>query len=99
MKKTSVFLEGVLWLKLCWNRANSHFAIPFSILEKAALGAILLKIYGIDNMTAVYAFGVLLIGLMLFVGYVDIFYGVFGLEQSLSNRYNPELQRLLRKRR
>lgn len=90
-------IDFFLYVKLCVNRAYSHFSMPVSVLNTTMLIAVLLKLNNVSMWTsACIGFGAFCFFLLL--GYFDVKYGLFAREQSISNRYNPEMQQLLSRR-
>jgi len=89
--KLKIFKKYV-YTKLCINRTMSHIATPLSILDKALMVLILLKISGSQNYYVLVALGGIIIMLGMFaIGHLDLKYGLAETEQSLQNAYNPEL--------
>lgn len=90
-------INAFLYFKLCTNRALSHLGSIKNVLEIALLLAIWLGVTKKDlaMMTALCVIGILLVFL---VGHVDVKSGVAAREASLGNRYNPELQTLLKRK-
>ena len=84
-----------LYLKYCANRAMSHLGAVKAIIEIGLLFAIWLKIQDYSLFTIVMLCGVTL---LIIVGHVDVNLGIAEKENSLSNKYNPEIQRILRKK-
>lgn len=86
-----------LYVKLCWNRSMSHINIPLSVFEKVMLVLIYLKLSNIGNLLITGIIISVLVLTIFVVGHLDIRHGLAEKEQSLSNKYNPELQELLKK--
>ena len=89
-----------LKLKMYWNRANSHLAIPLSIVEKVILVFTGLRLLNYQVKTSIYLtilFGSLLIIAILFAGYLDVKFGLYLKENSLNNQQNKELMEALKK--
>ena len=89
-------IDKLIYLKFCWNRAWGHINVPLSIIEKAMLLAVFLKVYGISSWVAVTVSAVLMSLLVLLVGHLDVKWGVASMETSILNRYNPELQNIMK---
>ena len=90
-------IKKYLLLKLYWNRSMSHLALPLAIFERLALVVILLKMFNVYNSLFVVIAGIFFTVGCLIVGWVDVHFHVYELENSVNNRYNRELQRLLRR--
>lgn len=91
--KEKVFKKYV-YAKLCINRTMSHVAVPMTILDKALLVVLLLKVNNAGNTAWILVAAAciaLLLG-MLVVGHWDLKHGLAEAEQSLNNRFNPELR-------
>jgi hypothetical protein len=70
----------------------SHIATPLSILDKALMVLILLKVSGTHNYYVWVILGAVLIMIgMLIIGHLDLKHGLAETEQSMNNLYNPEL--------
>ena len=89
-------IQKYLFLKLCFGRALSHFSLFSGLLDKILLIAVFLKLFGVQNYFLVGVVGVIASVILLLVGYFDLRCGVAEAEVSLSNKFNPEIQRLLR---
>lgn len=87
----------LLYLKLCLQRANSHISIPLGLLDKGLLLAVLFKVYGFNGWYVVASVVLISFMFMVFFGHIDIRYGVMEKEVSLHNKYNPEIQELVRR--
>jgi hypothetical protein len=88
-----------LYAKLCWNRSMSHIAIPLAILEKVLLIGVFLKVFKLDNYVIIGVLGVVGIMSMFVLGHFDLKMGVADKENSLNNKYNPEMRKLVRRKR
>lgn len=84
-------------LKMYWNRANSHLAIPMALFEKIALLTILLKLFGLDNWLYIAAALTILVFGFILLGWLDIKYKIYEMEMSVNNKHNPELMRIHRR--
>lgn len=89
-------LKRLLMLKIYFNRAMSHIGIPLAIFEKAAILMILLKMFGMDSWYIVSLSVIILFAIIFLIGWLDVRFGIYDVETSLNNNYNPELQKLLR---
>ncbi len=89
-------IKKYLYLKLCWNRSFSHINIPLSIIDKIVMIAILLKIYDINSPILLSVVGVIFILAMIIIGHLDLKFGIAEKEMSLNNKYNPEIQAILK---
>lgn len=89
--------EKIIYLKLCWNRAWSHINIPVTIIEKILLVAVFLKVFNINNYVIIGIIASLGIVSLFIIGFLDLKNGIAEMETSLSNKYNPEIQSLLKK--
>jgi hypothetical protein len=90
-------IEKILYLKFCWNRALSHLNIPLSVVSHIMTLAIFLKLFGLYSNTIVLLCTIGLSSSLLIVGHFDIKMGIAEKETSISNKYNPEIQRLLKR--
>ena len=89
-----------LKIKMYWNRANSHLAIPLSIIEKLVLVFAGLRLLNLPIKYSIFltiVFGTLLIFAILFAGYLDVKFGLYSKENSLNNEQNKELMEALKK--
>lgn len=91
--------DRFLYLKLCLGRAVSHIGAFKQVAEIALLLGIYLKLLGFDSVLLVGGIAVIGTLALLVVGHFDLKFGIAEAETSLSNKYNPELQRLIKRRR
>lgn len=92
-------IDRLLYLKLCFNRAASHIGVLLSIIEKVILLGIWIAVLDLPFGWLPYAFGAVLVIAMLWAGHLDLKHRIMDREVSLANRYNPEIQTLIRKYR
>jgi len=90
-------IDRLLYLKLCWNRANSHLALPLGIIDKMAIVTLLFKAFNINYWWILGVFFAVLILVFFILGHYDVKFNILARENSLGNKYNPEIQRLLNK--
>lgn len=95
----SSVISRLLYLKLCLNRSLSHVAALKSVIEFTLIAGILLKLLGYDEVALVGFLGLIAIVILVIVGHFDLRFGVANQEASLSNKYNPELQRIVKNTR
>ena len=80
---------------MCWNRAMSHLSLPMFLIEKYLVIAVFLKVYNIDNLlllTTACTIGTMAV---LYVGHLDIKHNIYALENTITNKHNPELMYLV----
>lgn len=94
---TKKAISKAIYLKLCWNRAWSHVAIPLTIAEKVLILAVFLKVFNINNYLIIGIISAIGIIALFFLGHLDLKKGIADMEISLFNNYNPEMQKLLKK--
>lgn len=91
------FVDSLIYLKLCVNRAYTHFSVPISIVNLVLLLSVWFKLNDMSMWTSV-AFGIIVLIFFGVVGHYDLKMGIFKREQSLQNLHNPEIMRLLEKK-
>lgn len=92
-----MIIERILYVKLCYDRAYDHINIPISIFDKLIMLSIFLKVFEIENYWVLALVGLVGIASMILLGHIDLKLGILSKETSIRNRYNPEIQRLLKK--
>ena len=90
--------DKLLKMKLYQMRAQSHTGYIITALSLAVTLATYLKV---SNISAWYGVAIFLVIVLvnLLIGYLDVKHDVFSKEISLNNKYNPEMQELLRNKR
>ena len=91
-------LARYLYFKLCWNRSYSHLSIPLQIVDKVMMIAIFLKVFNIVNYFAIGVIVSIYVAIMVVLGHFDLKHGIASKETSLRNKYNPEIQEILKRR-
>jgi len=76
-------------------RAKGHVGIILSMVNEVGVIVILLKLYGLDNWYFITMGVVILIFSLILMGHIDLKYGIAEKESALSNKYNPELMKIL----
>jgi len=94
----STITGKILYLKLCWTRALNHINFPKSVVELGLLIYLTLKASNVSHTIMVFALilSIILIILSFWLGHWDIKNGLMERETSLGNKFNPEIQRLLK---
>lgn len=86
-----------VYLRLCWGEATNHLSMPITIVDRAITIGIFLKVFGFSNYIVIAGVGVCGVLGMLAIGHLALRSGLTAKQQSLMNKYNPELQQLLKK--
>jgi hypothetical protein len=90
------FVDSLLYCKLFVNQAYGTLSVPLNIFNTTLTLAVLLKLNNISMWIGL-AVGITVLVCLLIFGYILVKYGIVAREQSIVNRYNPELQVLLKK--
>lgn len=93
--ETKKVIDKILYWKLCLARTNGHIGVPLAIAGHTIQILILLKLYEIANWMLVTTLFFAVLLSMIILGHVDIKKGIINAEMSLSNKYNPEIQRII----
>lgn len=91
------FVNWYIWFRFLYGRGNGHIGLIMDIVSKLFSFAVLVKLWGLPN-SLILVSGVLLIIVSLVLGYFDVTKHIADKEMSFGNRFNPELQELLRRK-
>lgn len=88
--------QPFIYLKLCFSRTQSHLGFAFNLFDKFMLIIIWLELRGTISMPWMIILFVFITASFMIIGHFDLKLGLAGREKSLTNRYNPEIQEILR---
>ena len=84
------FFVWYAYTRIVLGRGNAHFSVPSMIFTNVSTVSILCKVYGFSAWYIV-GFSVLLIGLVVLAGYLDLKTRFYEVENTVNNSYNKEL--------
>lgn len=88
------FLRIFFYLKLCYQRAYSYYGFAAQLVQLFGIVAVALHTFGYKDMRLIGAgFIIFVFGMFLF-GLIDVRRGWARMEQSVTNRQNPELMEI-----
>ena len=90
------WFQRYFYFKVFYDRAMGYLGIPMQLVTWGLTMSVWVKLYGFSNWyLAIAILGFLFIALS--IGYFDVKYKVIDDENSFSNKFNPEIQKILRK--
>ena len=95
MKRLAKIFDAYVYLRMCWADAVGHLSIPMQIFDKVVLLSIFLKVFSVDQY---WLMGLILgtaIIIMFLIGHFSLKLGLASKLISKTNKYNPEIQRIL----
>ena len=89
-------IDRALYLKFYLIRAQGHVGY---LLQSVLITVSVATYFKVSNISAWYSIGIFIaiVAAQLIIGWVDVHYGIVRRETSLYNKYNPELQELLKR--
>ncbi len=95
-EKIIKIIKWLFYLKMSWNQAIGDLTMPIQIFNNAIMLSIFLKVFDFDNYIIVSIAGVVAVISVVVLGHLKFSRGLVEIENSLGNRYNPELQRIVK---
>jgi hypothetical protein len=93
-----MIIDKALYLKFYLIRAQGHVGYILQTALITVSAATYFKLSNINGWYTIPLFAIIL-GAQLAIGWLDVRYGIVQRETSLFNKYNPEIQELLRRKK
>jgi hypothetical protein len=95
--KTNGFIEKYYYIRFLLQRGKHHPQILLSMAAEYALVLFIFNAFGLNITTkTVVLLTIILMFVLIFWGYIDVFFDVARKSTSFTNRFNPEWQELFK---